>query len=419
MTLEAERSVLGSVMLSRAALEDCARVLSPDDFSWPRGAMLWHVITSMYSTGKPVDVVTVVDEVIARGLMGQLGGAEVPNELTTEVPTAANASYYAGIVRDAAVRRRIIEAGERIVAGAKEDATFVEDLVTQAGQLLDGAVRHTFELRTVGQTTDAIVQGLEQPPTYSPTIWNGLNDLIDGFRPGGLYVIGARPGAGKTIMGLQAAIELAKGGPVAFSSLEMSAEDLTTRLYANLGGISLTRLMRHDLLPDHWARIAELSPKVAKMPLYIDDRSRVTVSQVRAHARMVQSREGKLRAVVVDYLQLLGSESRAGASRQEVVGDMSRSLKIMAKEMRVPVIALAQLNRGTEMGAGRLPTLADLRESGNIEQDADVVLLNQRRVPEDQFTPGEWLDVVVAKNRHGRTGHVELVWEGLYARVVD
>ena len=339
--------------------------------------------------------------------------------MCSEVPTASNAAYYAGLVKQGAVKRRLVEAGTQIVqmGSATEGDAF--ELAELARAAVDEAANSArVEVAPIGDGVEAVVESLRAKPRFLETPWPNINALINGYRPGALYVIGARPGAGKTIMGLQSAVFLAGSGHVAFSSLEMDTADLTKRIFALAGNIHMSAMTRSDLTAKEWEAIADLRPHIRKMPLFIDDRSGVNITQIKAFARSV-SRRGKLSAVVVDYLQLIiGTDSRK--PRHETVAEISRQLKIMARELDVPVIALSQLNRESEAKGGgmrRLPTLSDLRESGSIEQDADVVMLLQRGMDPDTETPNDELDVVIAKNRHGSTGQVTLLWEGHFARV--
>lgn len=410
---QAERSVLGASMLSRRALDEILPMISPDDFERWQDGEIWRSIQALSNASQGVDAITVADELIRRGDLEKIGGAHVLHELTGEVPTAANAGYYAGIMLGDALKRRLRNSSVEIaqIASGEGDS---EEISEKARASIEGATRRGVrDAAPILDSLDATLAALAEPPLYHLTVWKHLNDLISGWMPGGLYVIGARPGDGKTILGLQSAADLTRHGAVAFSSLEMSTQDLTKRLFAMRGGIHMTNLSRNSLSPAAWDTVARLRPEIAKMPLFIDDRSHVTIAQIRAHARAVARRTGKLGAVVVDYLQLIsGTDSRR--PRHEVVGEISRALKILARELQVPVIALSQLNRNSENG--QRPTLADLRESGTIEQDADVVILLQReRDPEG--VPTDELAVVVAKNRQGRTGEFPLVWEGEFARV--
>lgn len=401
-------------MLSRRVLDEIQTVITAEDFERWQDAEIWKAIQRLSEAGEPVDVITVGDDLMRSGELERIGGAHVLHELTSEVPTAANGAYYAGIVAADALKRRLREAAVEVaqIADAPGD---IEEISEQARARVDQATkRGVRDARAIVDSLDDTLARLAEPPLYHPSVWKHLNDLISGWMPGGLYVIGARPGSGKTIMGLQAAATLTKQGAVAFSSLEMSTEDLTKRLFAMRGGIHMTNLSRNSLSPSQWQKVADLRPEIAQMPLFIDDRSHVTVAQIRAHARSVARRHGHLGAVVVDYLQLISSGDHR-RPRHEIVGEISRSLKILARELQVPVIALSQLNRNSE--SGHRPTLADLRESGTIEQDADVVILLQREQDVDG-NPTDELAVVVAKNRQGRTGEFPLVWEGEFARVL-
>lgn len=410
---QAERSVLGAAMLSRKALDEILPMIQPEDFERWQDAEIWRSIQALSSASQGVDAITVADELLRRGDLERVGGAHALHELTGEVPTAANAGYYAEIMLADALKRRLRE-GSIAVAQVASGTGDPEEISEKARAIIDQATKRGIrDASAIVDTLDETLARLAEPPLYHSTVWKHLNDLISGWMPGGLYVVAARPGDGKTIIGLQSAADLTRHGAVAFSSLEMSTEDLTKRLFAMRGGIHMTNLSRNSLSPAAWDAVAQLRPEIAKMPLFIDDRSHVTVAQIRAHARAVARRHGQLGAVVVDYLQLIsGSDSRR--PRHEVVGEISRSLKIMARELQVPVIALSQLNRNSASGVR--PTLGDLRESGTIEQDADVVILLQRE-RDPNGNPTDELAVIVAKNRQGRTGEFPLVWEGEFARV--
>lgn len=412
----AEQSVLGGMMLSKRAVSDCSELIDPTDFDDWRHELIARSVFALYAEGKPCDVLAVTDELHRREELSKVDLAYL-HELTSIVPTAANAGYYAQIVRDAAVRRRLVEAAARISQTAQGEGDTDAMIELARGEVDAAASKQRIETAPVADSIEDVVTLMREPPRYERTPWKALNDLIDGLRPGTLNVIGARPGSGKTIMGLQLAAKLAQQGGVAFSSLEMSRVDLTKRLFAMMGTIHQTAIQRSALSPADWQTIEALRPRISAMPLFIDDKPGVNVTHVRAHARSV-ARRVPLKLVVVDYMQLMEGDRRR--PRWEVVGEFSRALKLLARELEVPVVALAQLNR--ESGMGGLPSMSDLRESGNIEQDADTIVLLQREKEIDdsgQERDSDVLDVVVAKNRHGGVGTLKLLWEGQFARLSD
>lgn len=415
---EAERSVLGGMMLSPDAVWDAAENCSPVDFYEPKHATIAETIIGLANQGKPTDPISVNDELLR---LGELRGVLDPSyvhELTTSTLTAANVAHWAHIVREKAVLRRLGAAGARISELASGESGGALELVEKARIEVDGIDSATkTTLKPIGSGFASFVDALAEKPRYTPSPWWDLNSLIGGFRAGGMYIVGARPAQGKSIVGLNAAMRLAEAGPVAYCSLEMSREDITARMVAQLGDVHLSPLMNHNLAEDSWRKVAAVRAEIEKTPLFVSTGDEVsTLAQVRAFARSVARRSRKgppMAGLVVDYLQLMSSGKREESRQVEVAG-FSRSLKLLAGDLGIPVIALSQLNRQTERGGrSRKPTMADLRESGAIEQDADLVLLLNH---DEKNRPGD-LDVIVAKNRHGKTGEVTLSWEGQFSRV--
>lgn len=416
-TVEAERAVLGSMMLSSRVVWNVIDVVEAVDFADQRHETIFRAIVALSHEGAPNDVIAVGERLARDGDITRVGGPAELHQMISGVSTASNASYHAEIVRRAAIRRRLGSVAITLSNMAQSTEGDVDELTERARAELDSVASSSkIEIRPISDSTAGVIDSMRDVPRFAPTPWADLNSMIGGYRPGALYVIGARPGAGKTIMGLQSALHLSKIGPVAYSSLEMDTGDLTRRLLSQIGGVHMSSISRNNLADHEWERIATARATVDAAPLFVDDRSDVSISQIRSFVRSV-SRRGKLAAVVVDYLQLIASGDTR-RPRWEVVGEFTRALKVLARELDVPVIVLAQLNRQSEGagGARRLPSLADLRESGSIEQDADVVMLLQRSMQDDE-TPGDELEVIVAKNRHGQTGRATLFWEGHFARV--
>jgi len=408
----AEQSVLGSMMLSPEQVDEVMTVVLPGDFWEPKHEIIARAIGSLVAKNEPTDAIAVVEELRRTGKLRQAGGAAYVHELTGIPTSTKNAGYYASTMKDDAVKRRLVAAGIRIQAMGNSGEGVAAELVNLARTEVESvAVGKAGGLKPIGDTFDLLIESLATEPTYIPTPWESLDKLIGGFSAGALTVVAARPGSGKTIACLQIAAKLAHAGMVAFSSLEMTEGELQKRLLAQFGPVSMTSLRTHQILKHEWEKIAEARSRVQGAPIFIDESAGVTLAQIRSHARSV-ARRGKLTGIVVDYLQLVEGE---GQSRQEVVGAVARGLKQLAKDLDVPVIAAAQLKRAQNQRGRQLPTLDDLRESGDIEAAADVVLLLDR----DREKHPNDLTVVVAKNRSGEQGKFTLNWEAHYARLRD
>ena len=421
----AEQSVLGGMLLSKDAIADVVESLRASDFYKPAHETIYEAILSLYGHGSPADVITVADELKKRGELTRVGGASYIHTLIASVPTAANAQYYAEIVKEHAIMRRLIEAGTKIAQLGYANETEVDTLVDQAQAeiyaVTDGNAKEDYVSfsEALEETINEIDANSNRPDgVYGvPTDFIEFDELTGGLHGGQMIVIAARPGVGKSTL----ALDIARSAAIhhqmttVFFSLEMSRTELAMRILSAEGKISMGRLKKGDLDTEGWTNLATLQGRIDSAPLFIDDSPNMTLMEIRAKCRRLKQRND-LKLVVLDYLQLMSSGKKV-ESRQQEVSEFSRSLKLLAKELDVPVIALSQLNRGSEQRTDKRPMVSDLRESGSIEQDADMVILLHR---EDMYNPdservGE-ADMIIAKHRGGPTRTIPLAFSGKYSR---
>ena len=426
--LLAEQSALGGMMLSNDAVADVTEVVRGLDFYLPKHEVVFDAILNLYSHGEPTDVIAVTDELTKTGLLPRAGGAEYLHTLTGLVPTAANAGYYASIVAEKAVLRRLVEAGTRIVQMGYASEGEVTDLVNNAQAEIygvTGGLDSEDYIPLVDAIHDAVeeielARGRDGQLAGVPTGFSELDSLTNGLHGGQLIIVGARPAMGKSTLALDFARTAAVHHklPTIFFSLEMGRSEIATRLLSAESGIPMHVLRKGNMDERDWTRLASVRGDIGDAPLYIDDSPNMTLVEIRAKCRKLSQRVG-LKMVVVDYLQLMTSGKKV-ESRQQEVSEFSRALKLLAKELQVPIVALAQLNRGPEQRADKKPALSDLRESGSLEQDADIVILLHREAAYDRDHPraGE-ADLIVAKHRNGATDDIAVAFQGMYSRFAD
>ena len=412
--LNPERALIGMVLASPKAFQAVENVVDAADFADVRYEALWSLITRLARDGRPHDTLSVTTALpgIPADLRRGIDGEELL-DMYGQAPIGLSHHYGRQVAANATVRR-LEAAGTRIVQLARNAAH--EDLpgiIDNARAEIDNAGTVVTDVKHLGDIMGRVLDNVDEAPTFTATPWEDVNNLIGGWRPGCLYVIGARPGVGKSVLGIQAGLDLAAKGVVAFSTLEMTDEEVAERVVSQKANVPFSHLKDHKLTQQDWSRIGAAQGALANLGFYVDDKSTVSPVQIRAHARTV-ARRGTLTGVVVDYLQLMTPGRGDKRPRQEVVAEFSRQLKIMAKELEVPVIALSQLNRQSTSRQDPRPSISDLRESGAVEQDADVVMLLHST--EDR---PDLLEVGVAKNRHGQRGAVELTFEGAYQRAVN
>jgi len=430
--ITAEQCVLGGMLLSKDAIADVVEVLRPVDFYRPAHQTVFETVIDLYGRGEPADPVTVAAELTRHGELARVGGAPYLHTLIASVPTAANAGYYARIVAERAILRRLVEAGTRIVqlgyGAASGHGGDVDEIVDRA----QAAVYDVTERRTSDDylRLEEVLQGtLDEIEAISsrdggmvgvPTGFKDLDELTNGLHPGQMVIVAARPSLGKSTIALDwlrsAAIK--HGLPSVIFSLEMSRNEITMRLLSAEARVPLHHMRSGTMSDEDWARLARRMGEVAEAPLFIDDSPNLTMMEIRAKARRLKQRHD-LRLIVIDYMQLMTSPRKVD-SRQQEVSELSRSIKLLAKELEVPVVAVSQLNRNPEQRADKKPQLSDLRESGAIEMDADVVLLLHREDFYEKESPraGE-ADLIVAKHRNGPTATVTVAFQGHYSRFVD
>lgn len=430
--LEAERAVLGACILDREALTDVTEFLSPEDFYDLNYRDVYNVILEMTRSGRPVDMLTLGAELTDRHLLEKLGGQSFLAAIVDSTPTAANAVYHARIVRDKAIHRRLITAGNAITRMGYDESSDISQLLEDAERLIFevSRTRNESNFRSVAEvmkpTFDRIQEAFSREDSGLTGItsgFSGIDRLTSGLQRGALNIIAARPSMGKTALAMNIARNVAVKTklPVLVFSLEMGAEQLVMRLLGAEARLNLQDLINGTFAQQDWRTLTEAANVLSESPLYIDDSSILSIVEMKARSRRFKARHGELGLIVVDYLQLMNS-SRAMDNKQNEVAEISRGLKAIARELDVPVIALSQLSRAVESRNVKTPQLSDLRDSGAIEQDADLVGLLYRESYYASDLEGRGdnsASLDIAKNRNGPTDKVPLVFLREYTRFED
>ncbi|GAB2935408.1 replicative DNA helicase [Streptomyces heilongjiangensis] len=426
--LDAEQSVLGGMLLSKDAIADVVEILKGADFYKPAHETIYQAILDVYAKGEPADPITIAAELTKRGEITKVGGASYLHTLVQTVPTAANAEYYAEIVHERAVLRRLVEAGTRITQMGYAADDDVDEIVNRAQAEIFAVTeqRTTEDYLPLGDIMEGALDEIEAIGSRSgemtgvPTGFTDLDQLTNGLHPGQMIIIAARPAMGKSTLALDfaRAASIKNNLPSVIFSLEMGRNEIAMRLLSAEARVALHHMRSGTMTDEDWTRLARRMPDVSAAPLYIDDSPNLSMMEIRAKCRRLKQRND-LKLVIIDYLQLMQSGKRS-ESRQQEVSDMSRNLKLLAKELELPVIALSQLNRGPEQRTDKKPMVSDLRESGSIEQDADMVILLHREDAYEKESPraGE-ADIIVGKHRNGPTATITVAFQGHYSRFVD
>jgi replicative DNA helicase len=427
-SIEAEQSVLGGLMLDPTAFDQIADRVSAEDFYRNDHRLIFEATAGLIERNQPCDAVTLSGHLESLGLLDQVGGLSYLGSLARDTPTAANIRAYADIVRERSVLRQLISAGDLIARNALEPEG------REAREIVDDAERAVFEIaergsrgkvgfRTVKSILPGVVNRIDELYHSDGTLigvstgFKLLDEMTSGLQPGDLIIVAGRPSMGKTTLAVNMAENAALGSKksVAIFSMEMSAEALTMRMISSLGRINQSNLRSGRLHEEDWPRIDSAMTQLGAASIFVDDTPGLSPTEIRARARRLK-RERGLDLVVVDYLQLMQVPGNK-ENRATEVSEITRSLKALAKEMKVPVIALSQLNRGVEQRVEKKPVMSDLRESGSIEQDSDLILLIYREEFYDPNTTRKGIaDIIVAKQRNGPTGEVQLTFLGQYTK---
>lgn len=430
--LEAEMGVLGSILLLPEVCDDIASTLRADDFYDDANRCLYQHVRDMYDGGEKIDATLIVSRLRTAGDYDKVGGLAYLGKLSMAVPNAAHAAYYAQIVNDKATYRKLIEASTEILRDAYDQQMESRELVAQAEQkvfaIMEGrATQHAACLSDIlHQSMDRMEARLNGTHVDGgcETGFTDFDTMTGGFHNGELIILAARPSMGKTALAMNIAenVSLANQQPTLFVSLEMSGIELADRMLCSLSRVSGHRLRAGTISQEDRQRLVQKANEISKSPLYVDDSPSRTVSEIAAAARRIQRRSGALGLIVIDYLQLIEPDNSRDP-RQEQVAKIARRLKGLARELKVPVLCLSQLNRQAEDSKDHRPRLSHLRESGAIEQDADVVMFVHR---EEYYHRGEekaqyagQAEIIIAKQRNGPVGEVPLTWEGEFTRFLD
>jgi replicative DNA helicase len=424
----AEQSVLGSMLLSKDAIADVVDVIKGVDYYRPAHEVIHDSIIDLYGRGEPADPITVAAELQKRGELQRIGGAPYLHTLSANVPIAANAGYYAEIVRDKAILRRLVEAGTRIAALGYAGEGQIDDVVDSAQAEVYKVTdrRAAVDYAPLSDIMSGVLDEIEaignrEAGLYGvPTGFADLDDLTNGLHSGQMIIVAARPAMGKSTLALDfcRAASIHNNLTSVFFSLEMTRSEIMMRLLSAEAKVPLNHIRNGTMRDDDWEKLARKMGQVSGAPMFIDDSPNMTMMEIRAKARRLKQRHD-LKLIVIDYMQLMSSGKKV-ESRQLEVSEFSRNIKLLAKELECPIIALSQLNRGPEQRGDKRPMMSDLRESGSLEQDADmVILLHRDDVYEKESTrPGE-ADLIVAKHRNGPTRDLTVAFQGHYSRFVD
>lgn len=425
----AERAVLGGILADKRKIADVATIVRRDDFFYEPHAEIFEACLQLESELRPVDTLTLAEQLKIRGTLGQVGGLAYLAELDTAAPTAANAVEYARIVADKALRRRLLDAARAVVDLASKEEGATEELIDESQKKIFavGEERVSGEPKRINDVMEKTLDLLDRLRqtrggiTGLPTGFYDLDRQLTGLHEGELLVVAARPGVGKTSFALNicAHVGVKEKKGVAIFSLEMPNDQLALRLLSSEARVSLKRLREGGLSDHDMSKINAMAAELYNAPIYIDDSGSLTAFDLRAKARRLKQKDKSLSLIVIDYLQLMTGRSSA-ENRQVEVSELSRGLKILARELETPVVALSQLSRGLEMRSDKRPMLADLRESGSIEQDSDVVMFIFR---EEIYDPkpenAGQAEIIVAKHRSGPTGIVQLAFLPQYTRFAN
>jgi replicative DNA helicase len=426
--MAAEQSVLGAMLISKDAIADVLETVRGVDYYRPAHESIHDAILDLYGRGEPADMVTVADELGRRGELSRIGGAPYLHTLAANVPIAANAGFYAEIVREKAILRRLVDAGTKIVqigyAGEGEVDNIVDVAQAEVYSVTDR--RRSEDYAPLSDIVNGVLDEIEAIESRDagiygvPTGFADLDELTNGLHKGQMIIVAARPAMGKSTLALDLcrAASIHNNMTSVFFSLEMTRSEITMRLLSAEARIALNSIRNGKMTNEEWERMARHVAKVSSAPMFIDDSPNMTMMEIRAKARRLKQKHD-LRLIVIDYMQLMTSGKKV-ESRQLEVSEFSRQIKLLAKELELPVIALSQLNRGPEQRSDKKPMMSDLRESGSLEQDADmVILLHREDVYEKESTrPGE-ADLIVAKHRNGPTRDITVAFQGHYSRFVD
>ncbi|BBL78279.1 replicative DNA helicase [Rubrobacter xylanophilus] len=430
--LDAERAVIGAMLVSEAAVAAVAERLTPEDFYSETHRVIYAAMMRLYARGEPIDQLTLANELQKVGDFDKVGGRAYIFQIVESVPTASNASRYAEIVRGKALLRALIDVGSRITEDAFREPDDVSGALDAAEQLIYGISNRSLRehLSPVSELAPGALEMIQQlyeaegEVTGVETGFEDLDRLTTGFHKSDLIILAARPAMGKTAFALNAIWHAAgvRGLPVAIFSLEMSKEQLVQRLISQTTRIPTQALRSGNVKAEDWPRLVRGVAEVSKAPIWIDDTAGITLMEMRAKVRRLSSQlkargETPLSLVVVDYLQLMVGQSGRAESRQQEVSEISRGLKVLARDLDVPVLAIAQLSRAVEQRHDKRPLLSDLRDSGAIEQDADMVMFLYR---DEYYNPDSddkgIAEVIVGKHRNGPTGKVQLAWLEQYTK---